>query len=209
MRAADGMGNRGGVDVALRSLAVALELEGDPFLGNSSGDLGAVSPAYIEAPHLASGSVSAYQRNGGIVGILEGKRILVTGVLTDDSLAFGSGTTGHRARRRDSPDRIRSGLVAHQPRSTASSQARLRSTSSTPRVEEQADQVAQQLENRWGALDGVSPRIGYAPDICLGSGVLPAAWNDVATAIGVSAYSLKVLAGLHPPCQPTPQEAGR
>jgi DNA-binding SARP family transcriptional activator len=33
MRAADGMGNRGGVDVALRSLAVALDLEGDPLLG--------------------------------------------------------------------------------------------------------------------------------------------------------------------------------
>jgi len=33
MRAADGLGNRGGVDVALRSLAVALELEGDPLLG--------------------------------------------------------------------------------------------------------------------------------------------------------------------------------
>jgi DNA-binding SARP family transcriptional activator len=33
MRASDGLGNRGGVDVALRSLAVALELEGDPLLG--------------------------------------------------------------------------------------------------------------------------------------------------------------------------------
>jgi DNA-binding SARP family transcriptional activator len=33
MRAADGLGNRGGVDAALRSLAVALELEGDPLLG--------------------------------------------------------------------------------------------------------------------------------------------------------------------------------
>ncbi len=33
MRAADGMGNRGGVDGALRSLALALELEGDPLMG--------------------------------------------------------------------------------------------------------------------------------------------------------------------------------
>jgi DNA-binding SARP family transcriptional activator len=33
MRAADGLGNRGGVDAALRSLALALELEGDPLLG--------------------------------------------------------------------------------------------------------------------------------------------------------------------------------
>ena len=33
MRAADGLGNRGGVDAALRNLAHALELEGDPLLG--------------------------------------------------------------------------------------------------------------------------------------------------------------------------------
>jgi hypothetical protein len=33
MRAADRMGSRGGVDAALRSLALALELEGDPLLG--------------------------------------------------------------------------------------------------------------------------------------------------------------------------------
>ena len=33
MRAADALGNRGGIDAALRSLAVALELEGDPLLG--------------------------------------------------------------------------------------------------------------------------------------------------------------------------------
>jgi len=33
MRAADGLGNRGGVDAALRSLGLALELEGDPLLG--------------------------------------------------------------------------------------------------------------------------------------------------------------------------------
>jgi DNA-binding SARP family transcriptional activator len=33
MRAADALGNRGGIDAALRGLAVALELEGDPLLG--------------------------------------------------------------------------------------------------------------------------------------------------------------------------------
>ncbi len=33
MRAADGLGNRGGIDAALRSLARALELEGDPLVG--------------------------------------------------------------------------------------------------------------------------------------------------------------------------------
>jgi len=33
MRAADGLGNRGGVEAALRALASALELEGDPLLG--------------------------------------------------------------------------------------------------------------------------------------------------------------------------------
>ena len=45
-----------------------------------------------------------------------------------------------------------------------------------------------------GALDGVVHAIGFAPESCLGKGVLLADWPDVSTAFEVSAYSLKVLA---------------
>ena len=39
-----------------------------------------------------------------------------------------------------------------------------------------------------------SDLIGYAPESCLGGGFLDAPWPDVATAIQVSAFSLKALA---------------
>jgi meromycolic acid enoyl-[acyl-carrier-protein] reductase len=43
-------------------------------------------------------------------------------------------------------------------------------------------------------LDGVVHAIGFAPPSCLGGGFLDAPWEDVATAVQVSAYSLKALA---------------
>ena len=47
---------------------------------------------------------------------------------------------------------------------------------------------------RFGRLDGILHSIGYAPDACLGRGMFEADWEDVATAVEISAYSLKVLA---------------
>jgi len=47
--------------------------------------------------------------------------------------------------------------------------------------------------------NGVVHAIGFAPSSCLGSGVLPASWPDVATTLEVSAYSLKVLASAFAP----------
>src|SRR5690606_33289077 len=43
-------------------------------------------------------------------------------------------------------------------------------------------------------LDGVLHSIGFAPASCLGGGFLDAPWSDVATALEVSAYSMKSLA---------------
>src|SRR5712691_9311261 len=68
------------------------------------------------------------------MGILDGKRLLVTGVLTDSSIAF------------------------HVPR-----------------------------------LDGVLHGIAFAPQSALGGNFLDTEWADVATAVHVSAFSLKAL----------------
>jgi enoyl ACP reductase len=126
------------------------------------------------------------------VGILEGKRILVTGVLTDDSLAFtvarlaleegaeivltgfgrGLSLTKRVARRLNQPEVFE--LDATQP--------------------EHAPAVAAELASRWGSLDGVVHAIGFAPASCLGGDIMQAEWPDVSTAFQVSAYSLKVLA---------------
>ena len=46
---------------------------------------------------------------------------------------------------------------------------------------------------RWDRLDGLLHAIGFAPPDCLGSGMFAADWDDVATAIHISTYSLKAL----------------
>ena len=132
------------------------------------------------------------------MGILEGKRILVTGVLTDDSLAFGAA----RLAQEEGAEVALTGFGRGMSLTTRAARKL-----PTPvevyeldvTMEEQADQVALELGNRWGGLDGVVHAIGYAPDSCLGNGVLVSGWKDVAMAIEVSAYSLKVLAAAFAP----------
>ena len=132
------------------------------------------------------------------MGILEGKRILVTGVLTDDSLAFGAA----RLAQEEGAEVALTGFGRGMSLTTRAARKL-----PTPvevyeldvTMEEQADQVALELGNRWGGLDGVVHAIGFAPESCLGNGVLVAGWKDVATAVEVSAYSLKVLAAAFAP----------
>jgi enoyl-[acyl-carrier protein] reductase I len=132
------------------------------------------------------------------VGILEGKRILVTGVLTDDSLAFSAA----RLAQEEGAEVALTGFGRGMSLTTRAARKL-----PTPvevyeldvTMEEQADQVALELRNRWGGLDGVVHAIGFAPENCLGKGVLVAGWKDVATAVEVSAYSLKVLAAAFAP----------
>lgn len=132
------------------------------------------------------------------MGILEGKRILFTGVLTDDSLAFGAA----RLAQEEGAEVALTGFgrgYSLTVRAARKLPSPVEVYELDATVEEQADRVAHELEERWGALDGVVHAIGYAPDSCLGSGVLPAGWKDVAIAIEVSTYSLKVLAAAFAP----------
>jgi len=132
------------------------------------------------------------------VGILEGKRILVTGVLTDDSLAFGAA----RLAQSEGAEVALTGFGRGLPLTTRVARklpAPVEIYELDVTVAEQADRVASELEARWGVLDGVVHAIGFAPESCLGSGVLPADWQDVATTLEVSAYSLKVLAAAFAP----------
>jgi len=54
--------------------------------------------------------------------------------------------------------------------------------------------LAAELERRWGHVDGVLHAIAFAPPTALGGNFLGTAWDDVATAVHVSSYSLKSLA---------------
>jgi enoyl-[acyl-carrier protein] reductase I len=132
------------------------------------------------------------------VGILDNKRIVVTGVLTEASLAFSVA----RVAIEEGAEIVLTGAG----RAISLTRRIARRLPVEPEVYEldvtapqQADDLAGELERRWGALDGVVHAIGNAPEACLGGDILRADWPDVATALQISTFSLKLLAGAFAP----------
>jgi enoyl-[acyl-carrier protein] reductase I len=125
-------------------------------------------------------------------GLLEGKRLLVTGVLTDDSLAYAVAELAQR----EGAEIVLTGagrglsLTRRVARHLPTAPDVLELDVTTP---EHVDAVAADLGARWGALDGVLHSIGFAPAACMGGGFLDAGWDDVKVALEVSAFSLKLL----------------
>jgi meromycolic acid enoyl-[acyl-carrier-protein] reductase len=126
------------------------------------------------------------------VGLLDGKRLLITGVLTDASLAFSVA----RLAQEEGADIVLSGAgrALSLTRRTARKLPRevevLEIDVTSP---EQLQSAGAALAARWDRLDGLLHAIGFAPPDCLGSGMFAADWDDVSTAIHVSTYSLKAL----------------
>lgn len=127
------------------------------------------------------------------MGLLDGKRILVTGVLTDASIAF------HVARlAQEEGATVVLSSFGRALRLTARTATRL--PQPVPVVElDVTDPVglaalAGSLREHVDGLDGVVHAIGFAPEAALGGNFLNTEWEDVATALHVSAYSLKSLA---------------
>ena len=123
--------------------------------------------------------------------MLEGKRILVTGVLNDASIAF---STARVAQEQGAEVVLSSfGRVMRLTERTAK---RL-PVPDVPIVQldvTSEDDLANLAGAIGGRLDGVVHSLAFAPESCLGGGFLDAPWEDVAVAIQVSAYSLKALA---------------
>jgi enoyl ACP reductase len=126
------------------------------------------------------------------MGILEGKRILVTGVLTDQSIAF---HVARLAQQEGASVVLTSfGRALSLTRRTAS-----RLPHEAPVVEldvtSEADleALAGRVAEHVQGLDGVLHSIGFAPESALGGRFLSTPWTDVSTALEVSAYSLKSL----------------
>ena len=122
--------------------------------------------------------------------LLDGKRILVTGVLNDQSIAF---SVARRAQEEGAEVVLTSfGRVMRLTERTAK---RLPNEAQIVELDaSSADDVAALADRVGGELDGVLHAIGFAPESCLGGGFLDAPWDDVAVALQVSAYSLKSLA---------------
>ncbi|GAA2089623.1 enoyl-ACP reductase FabI [Actinomadura alba] len=130
------------------------------------------------------------------MGLLDGKRILVTGVLTDASIGF------HVARIAQEQGAEVVLTAFPRPTLTARYAKRLPSGPDNPPpvIEldvmntEHLDGLADQVRRHVDGLDGVVHAIGFAPQTALGGNFLNTSWEDVSTAMGVSAYSLKALA---------------
>lgn len=125
--------------------------------------------------------------------ILEGKKLLVTGVLTDSSIAF---SVARLAQEQGAEVVLTSfgramSLTRRVARKLPAGADVLELDVTDP---DHLTAVADELGGRWGRVDGLLHAIGFAPETCLGGDILKAAWDDVATAIHVSAYSLKALA---------------
>jgi enoyl-[acyl-carrier protein] reductase I len=127
------------------------------------------------------------------MGLLDGKKILVTGVLTDGSIAF------HIARlaQEQGADVILSSYGRVMSLTTRIS-ARLPQPApiielDVTNTDDLAALEARVREHFPQGLDGVVHSIGFAPAAALGGNFLNTSWEDVSTALHVSAYSLKAL----------------
>ena len=123
---------------------------------------------------------------------MAGHRILVTGVLTDDSLAYGIAA----AARREGADVVLSG-AGRGLSLTKRMAKRLDISHEVLEIdvtnEDQMATAAAHLSSTWGRLDGLVHAIGYAPEKALGHGMLDTSFADVATALEISTYSLAAL----------------
>ncbi|MEN9687207.1 MAG: hypothetical protein RL381_219 [Actinomycetota bacterium] len=133
------------------------------------------------------------------MGILQGKNILVTGVLTDGSIAF------HIAKiaQEEGANVILTGFGRALSLTTRIAG---RLPSPAPIIEldvtnqEHLDALAVEITKHVPHLDGVVHSIGFAPEAALGGNFLNTVWEDVSTAVHISAYSLKSLTMA---CKPT------
>ena len=123
------------------------------------------------------------------MGLLDGKKILVTGVLTDSSIAF------HIARLAQEQGAVV--LLSSFGRAlslTTRIAGRLPAPAAIIELDVTNTDDLAALESRVRAhfsngLDGVVHSIGFAPTAALGGNFLNTEWEDVATAMHVSAYS--------------------
>lgn len=127
----------------------------------------------------------------GSAGLLEGKRVVVTGVLTDASIAFSVA--------RIAQEQGATVVLTGFGRLSLVERMARRLPSPAPVVEldvtdpVQLDALPDRLREHIDGVDGVLHSIGFAPEAALGGNFLQTTWEDVATAVHVSAYSLKSL----------------
>jgi meromycolic acid enoyl-[acyl-carrier-protein] reductase len=127
------------------------------------------------------------------MGMLEGKRLLITGVLTRDSIAYAVAEEAQGAGAEivlTSFGRAMS-LTEKIARRLPTPVDVLEMDANDPG---QVRALREELERRWGALDGFLHAIAFAPQDALGGNFLETPWESVGVAVQTSAYSLKAIA---------------
>ncbi len=126
-------------------------------------------------------------------GILEGKRILVAGVTMDTSLGFAVAKVAQ--------EQGAQVVITNFGRALSITRRIAKRLPVEPAVieldvtnEEHLAGLADALRAHVDGLDGVVHSIAFAPQEALGGNFLNTSWADAATALHVSAYSLKALA---------------
>jgi meromycolic acid enoyl-[acyl-carrier-protein] reductase len=125
------------------------------------------------------------------MGLLDGKRILVTGVLTDSSIAF------HVAR--IAQEQGATVVLTGFGRLSLVERIAKRLPDPPPVLEldvtseEQLASLADRVSEHVTGLDGIVHSIGNAPAGALGGNFLDTPWAEVSAALHVSTYSLKSL----------------
>ncbi|MDR9362849.1 MAG: enoyl-ACP reductase FabI [Microbacteriaceae bacterium] len=124
------------------------------------------------------------------MGILDGKKILVTGVLTEASIAFSAA----RIAQEQGAEVVLSSF-GRMLAITEKMAGRLPKPASVIELdatnEEDLKNLSQRVSEHFDSLDGIVHAIAFAPQSALGGNFLETEWQDVSNAVEVSAYSLK------------------
>ena len=125
--------------------------------------------------------------------LLQDKKLLITGVLTPQSIAFSAAEIAQELGAEI--------VLTNFGRAVSLTEKTAKRLPSPPDVlemdvndPEQIDAVRQELGRRWGRLDGFLHAIAFAPQDALGGNFLHTPWESVATAFQTSAFSFASLA---------------
>jgi meromycolic acid enoyl-[acyl-carrier-protein] reductase len=127
-----------------------------------------------------------------VSGLMAGKRLLITGVLTEQSIAFSVA--------RYAQEQGAQVVLTGFGRLSLVERIAKRLPSPPPVIEldvtspEQLASLADSVRKHVDGLDGVLHSIGNAPQGALGGNFLESTWEDVSKAVHVSTYSYKALA---------------
>jgi enoyl ACP reductase len=132
------------------------------------------------------------------MGLLDGKRLLITGVLTDRSIAY---SVARRAQE-EGAEVVLTGF-GRAMRLTQRIANRLPDPPDVLELdvtsEENLAAVAADLDQRWGAVDGVLHAVAFVPGDALGGRFMEAPVESARVAFEISAFSMKSLAAAFAP----------